>query len=508
MNNGSIVMLPTIAVIIVSAIIILIMRWREARVKQKRKAAGAHETDRSDQAAPRATGDPQALLKQAQARLVQRQYDEALKLCRQSVELNPKSPAAYYLLSSIHLGKGNCVDAIAASRRAIALKRGCTGAYLNLGKALRAQGDIDAALKEMTLGLDQGDVDWEYRELSTVLAAMYASKRDYHPAVQVLDRATKRCPKDGELWYFLGVFSFDGGDYARAISAYKEALLLGTAASASRSQLHSELGRTYAAMGQWEKAFEEHGLSIEMEPADAENHRWLAEAYFKKQDYLSAIASYRDAIQLDPSQARPYVGLADAYLHQEQYGEAAEALTRALSLKDIHPETLADLYNLLTVSYLGLEKYEDAVQVGRTALTMKSTTCATYERDAHYHLGVALYELKRYPEALEQFKLALSFAGPDTDIPSSIYVRMGRIYVATQEWDKAMDAYRQSLKREDSVDTRILLAGVYMCLERYQEALLELQRAMAAGELTEAQKTVINEFFGVLGAEGYLTPVQ
>ncbi len=513
MDNSLIGCLPTIAVLICTVIIVLIMRRRATQTKQPQKATAtvsqtSHRTQASSLALEdRKSKDPQELLRQAEVCLIQQKYDEALKLCQRSLKLNAEISSAYYLLSSVHLAKGDSVEAVQAARHAIELEPGCTGAYVNLGKARRAKGDIDTALKDLTLGLEQGDVNWDYRELATVLAAMHVGKRDYACAVQVLERATKRCPRDGELWYFLGMFSFDGGDYAKAISAYQEALVLGTAASASSGRLHSELGRTYAAQREWEKALEEHRLSIEMEPAEPDHHFWLAETYSKKQDYRSAVVIFEETLQVNPRDARIYSGLGDAYLHLEQYAEAAQVLAQAQSLENMHANTRADIYNLLTVSYIGLKKYEDAVRVGRKALTLRSSTCPTYERDAYYHLGVALHELRRYPEALEQLKTALSLGGRDKGIPSLIHLRLGDIHVAMQNLDKGIEEYRESIKCRENVDAHIRLAGAYIRLTRYQEGLLELQRAMAAGELTEEQKSTVNEYFGRLGAEGYLTPV-
>ncbi len=509
MDNGVIALLPTLAVLISSAIIIVLTSRRETHIKPQRRTTTAaspvaRKTSVSSGTVDQGTNDPQVLLRQAQVYSSLQRYDEALELCLRSLELNAEISSAYYLLSSIHLAKSNFVEAVQASHRAIELEPGCTGAYLNLGKARRATGDMDSALKDLTVGLNQGDVNREYRELATVLAAMSIDMWGYGAAVNVLERATKRCPRDGELWYFLGMFSFDGGDYAKAISAYQEALSLGTAASASSSRLHSELGRTYAARGEWEKAVEEHRHSIEMEPAEPDNHFWLAESYFKKQDYPAAAAVYKETLQVNPREARAYAGLGDAYCRQELYGEAAEALTKALSLKDVRPNTLADIYNLLTIAYLGLKKYENAVQVGRKALTLKSTTCPTYERDAHYHLGVALHGLLEYPEAVQQLELALSLGVRDRGVPSLIHLRLGDIYIALKDFEKGMDAYRQSLKYRQSIDAHIRLGGAYLRLRRYQEALFELQQVMAAGQLTEEQQSTINGYLARLEAGGYL----
>jgi TolB-like protein/Flp pilus assembly protein TadD len=103
------------------------------------------EFKRAQELAPH---DSTILLLAGQQSLILGRWDDALKLLNASLELDPLSPGDYELLYQVQLRRGHFTEAEAAIRRTLELSPTFTFARYNLGNALLARGNAEAALAE------------------------------------------------------------------------------------------------------------------------------------------------------------------------------------------------------------------------------------------------------------------------------------------------------------------------------------------------------------------------
>jgi Ca-activated chloride channel homolog len=86
------------------------------------------------------------------------------------------------------------------------------------------------------------------------------------------------------------------------------------------------------------------------------------------------------------------------------------------------------------------ENYTDAEADYKKALDKKNNM-----PEATFNLGDAVYEQKRYDEAIKQFQLSAQ-NNPDTLVKAKAYHNIGNTYLAQRKWDDAIKSYKQALR--------------------------------------------------------------
>jgi tetratricopeptide (TPR) repeat protein len=81
----------------------------------------------------------------------------------------------------------------------------------------------------------------------------------------------------------------------------------------------------------YQQAIAEFKEAIAENPDYGEAHRNLARVYFVKKDFEKAAEQYKNVLRIDPSDVDDYVNLSLAYLKLERYDDAVQALENAKS---------------------------------------------------------------------------------------------------------------------------------------------------------------------------------
>ena len=73
----------------------------------------------------------------------------------------------------------------------------------------------------------------------------------------------------------------------------------------------AQKGNDFLRLNKLDEAIEQYELSLSVDESESAIHYNLANAYFQKEDYTSAIASYSKVLELDPDKfkARHKMGL-------------------------------------------------------------------------------------------------------------------------------------------------------------------------------------------------------
>ncbi len=118
---------------------------------------------------------------------------------------------------------------------------------------------------------------------------------------------------------------------------------------------------------------------------------------------------------VDVTWSRVHEMLGDAYFRLAQYENAAEAFRAALQLNPYHPWEVSLHYRIARSCYQKKD-YEAAVRAVKQMLAAAETEGETVSDYRVYDvLGNAHFALKRYPEAMEAYGIALQMAPPNAE---------------------------------------------------------------------------------------------
>ncbi len=264
------------------------------------------------------------------------------------------------------------------------------------------------------------------------------------------DVARELCQRVGSKAYIAGTVGILGSEYVLGLKAVncqdgnvlveeqvtaatKEKTLdaLGEAAS----KLRSEMGESLASVQKFDVPLAEATTSS----LDALKAYSLGGI---QSDASAALPHHQRAIELDPNFALGYQGVGDDYYSMGQLGRASEFYTKAFQLRE-HVSEWERLQ--ITVSYYSnvtgeVDKAAQACQEGIQA----------YPRDgrAYWQLGNAYASLGQWEKATEAYSDSLRIA-PDQDI----YGVLLQGFLALQQFDKARQGIREveAEKLEDSI---------------------------------------------------------
>jgi tetratricopeptide (TPR) repeat protein len=146
-----------------------------------------------------------------------------------------------------------------------------------------------------------------------------------------------------------------------------------------------------------------------------------------------ALGALKEAVSIDPTVGAYRDTLGLVYLELGRPDLAIEELRKAVELDP----KLADAHFHLGTAYAETGRWEEAVASYRQALAQPTLTIHDY---VHQNLGLALYHLKRYPEAESSLRFALSL---DPKMQAAYY-NLGLVLVAERRRSEALAAFRQA----------------------------------------------------------------
>ncbi|HEV3277282.1 MAG TPA: tetratricopeptide repeat protein [Terriglobia bacterium] len=250
--------------------------------------------------------------------------------------------------------------------------------------------------------------------------------------------------------------------------------------------------------------------AIELGNAGAEGHLCLGTLASGTGDYAQAVTQFQLAVQLDPTSDRAYSSLAVAYSNLNQFGEAEKTYQREI---DLRPQYWRG-YNMLGVFYFTRQDYQKARTMFQKVVELAPDSYRGYSNlggadvaldnmegavqelehsiaiqpseNAYSNLGTAYFLLGNYREAARNFVEATKLNPMEYDY----WGFLGDAQYYGGQRPQAMDAYRTAVKLgEDALkvnpnDAGILglVSGYHSMLGDKQQALAELDRALASGQ--------------------------
>jgi serine/threonine protein kinase/Flp pilus assembly protein TadD len=266
--------------------------------------------------------------------------DEAVGYFRVTVALRPDSPGVHYNLGNALRAQGDLPAAIASYRQALALDRQNISARVNLGVALMKQGDQSgaAACYRRALKLDPKHVI-----ARTNLGNLLAERGDLQGAAACYRRAIADDPKYALAHNALGARLEAEGDLAGAAACFRKAIKH----EPNFPEAHHNLGIVLKAQGDEAGAVACFRRAAQLRPDYVDAHHQLARTLETRQAYATAVAAYRFILQLRPKDVRVHYYLGVLLARLGDYPGAVASYRNAIAIDPKYAEAHCDLGNAL-----------------------------------------------------------------------------------------------------------------------------------------------------------------
>ncbi len=152
-------------------------------------------------------------------------------------------------------------------------------------------------------------------------------KKEFSMAVNFLQSAIQKEPKNAQYWNALGIALSAMGEYEDAIDALHRALEL----NPELTDIHNTLGAIYTEMGKYDLALKEYRevLNDKTYPTPHFVYFNIGLLKEKQKKYDEAIAAFEQAVSLKEDFYRVYIPLSQLYYKKGRYADCLNAVKKA-----------------------------------------------------------------------------------------------------------------------------------------------------------------------------------
>jgi tetratricopeptide (TPR) repeat protein len=326
-----------------------------------------------------------------------------------------------------------------------------------LGNMLMRQELWDDAFDEITLA---AQLLPDLPENHSSFAYIFYRLDDGPNAIAEARTALSMDPQNAEAYQYLGLALYSNGQYAAAAHAFDESL----ARDAQNSDTYYDLGITLHAAGNQSAAITAYRQAIRLKPAFWEAHSNLGLIWHEEGRLDDAVSAYREAKRLAPEEASVRNNLGNTYCDKADFDSAINELQE---LYREHPEWQQG-HGCLARAYMSKKEYGAAVGEFKQAVLQNPTSSSE-----HRMLGQALVLSDQLEEGVNELRLAVTL-NPDSE---EAHHFLGTALFQQQQTAAAEKEFREALRLNHSAENHYSLAACLMTLDRYEEALTELDAA-------------------------------
>ncbi|MEO5881377.1 MAG: tetratricopeptide repeat protein [Caldimonas sp.] len=357
------------------------------------------------------------------------------------------------------LAAGHLAEASRCYRSAIDADPADAAPYLPLGYALRAEGQLDAAIAtlETALGLNPQAVDGHY-----LLALCLQDQGRLPEAIGHLEAIVGLDPSVVDAYVRLCQAHVQSGNIAAAAAMVEK----GLAQQPASADLHYLSGNLSLHHGQLDAAMAAYRRALEIDPVHPEAHYNCGIALLGSSRPVEALQSFDAALRARPDYPAALNHRGSVLLQLGRPVEALASYERALQLAPELTSAWIDTGRILRDA----KRFEEALGAFERA-----RATASENLDLLNDFGLVLRDLKRPEEALAAFDRALQLK---PDFAEALSNR-GLVMQELDRFDEALDAYDRSLRlRPDLADAHANRGNALQELARHQEALAAYRRAL------------------------------
>jgi tetratricopeptide (TPR) repeat protein len=284
--------------------------------------------------------------------LRERKPAEAVGFYRAALATRPTVATVHLEVGMALRRQGQLDEAMAEFRRAIELDSKWSPDHYMLGRCWEARGRLDEAMAEFRRAIE---LDPREARAHDMLGRCWEARGRLDEAMAEYRRAIELNPRGATAHFMLGRCWQSRGELDEAMAEYRRAIELDPRGARAHYLLgvcwlaraeyrraieldprgapaHYELGVCWRARGRIDEAMAEYRLAIEFDPTAEPAHDMLGLCWQARGRIDEATAEYRRAIELDPGRSFRHENLAEALLRSGRFVEARMAVRRGFDV--------------------------------------------------------------------------------------------------------------------------------------------------------------------------------
>ncbi len=416
------------------------------------------------------------------------QYAEAIENFKQLNTLNDSlGQNALYYLADAQLKTNKKAAARQAFERASQmpfnpiLQEDALINYAKLSYELGFDNDAITALQKIKPGTDYSN------EAQNLMATVFLNTRDYDKALQTLrnmkeNKTEKLQETHQKVAYFRGVQLYSSRKYDEAVRLFEESIRVGTNVE-TKALARFWIAETYYKKQQYDQSINQYNTYLTLAAASRQlpdnsspgvAYYGLGYSYIKKNDYGNANLQFADAVKILEQNLRNYndkyvtnfvypdalLRLGDCRLYLRDYNAAKipynTVVTRNYPNKDYAMYQLSLIYNL---------QDDYTSQLALLDKLIYENPSSRYADDAYYSKGNTLFIMNRRDLATDAYELLLQNY-PNSELKNRSLLKLGLIAYSLGRNEEALNYYkgvfRTNPQSEEAKDALAAIKDIYV----------------------------------------------
>ena len=283
-------------------------------------------------------------------------------------------------------------------------------------------------------------------------------------ALDYLNKEINEHPDNGYAFAWIALVRNYNEEFGRALTAANVAVKkIPSKDKEYKAFAYGTRAQVYLNLEDTIQALKDYSQAINIVPDDDRFYNQRAQVYYEQGKYDLADKDYLKMISLKEGDVMGYMGIGRNANAQKRYEDAIKQFDYVVKLEPNY----SSAYSFRADSYIGLKKYNEAIDDVISALGIDRDRKAFYElqelADSAFEQTVAKLKVQKIKEPNEQ--------SWDYDL--------GIVYERAAKYNKAIAYYKESLEKESNIITASRISSCYDDLGDYDKALEYCNQAIA-----------------------------
>lgn len=283
-------------------------------------------------------------------------------------------------------------------------------------------------------------------------------------ALDYLNKEINEHPDNGYAFAWIALVRNYNEEFGRALTAANVAVKkIPSKDKEYKAFAYGTRAQVYLNLEDTIQALKDYSQAINIVPDDDRFYNQRAQVYYEQGKYDLADKDYLKMISLKEGDVMGYMGIGRNANAQKRYEDAIKQFDYVVKLEPNY----SSAYSFRAESYIGLKKYNEAIDDVISALGIDRDRKAFYElqelADSAFGQTVAKLKVQKIKEPNEQ--------SWDYDL--------GIVYERAAKYNKAIAYYKESLEKESNIITASRISSCYDDLGDYDKALEYCNQAIA-----------------------------
>ena len=283
-------------------------------------------------------------------------------------------------------------------------------------------------------------------------------------ALDYLNKEINEHPDNGYAFAWIALVRNYNEEFGRALTAANVAVKkIPSKDKEYKAFAYGTRAQVYLNLEDTIQALKDYSQAINIVPEDDRFYNQRAQVYYEQGKYDLADKDYLKMISLKEGDVMGYMGIGRNANAQKRYEDAIKQFDYVVKLEPNY----SSAYSFRAESYIGLKKYNEAIDDVISALGIDRDRKAFYElqelADSAFEQTVAKLKVQKIKEPNEQ--------SWDYDL--------GIVYERAAKYNKAIAYYKESLEKESNIITASRISSCYDDLGDYDKALEYCNQAIA-----------------------------